>query len=41
MMIEIEKLVNRIDLYIKGNLITHITVKYWEELKELLKNDER
>lgn len=35
---KIEKLITKLDLYLQGKLVTHVTLQYWNELKEELKN---
>ena len=32
------KLINKLQPYVNGKLITHVFVKYWDELVELIKN---
>jgi len=36
---EIRNLINKIDPYINGKLVTHVTQRYWKELVELLKDE--
>ena len=35
----IEQIIDRLQPYVNGKLITHVFVSYWEELKELLKDE--
>lgn len=34
------RLITILDQYLKGKLVTHVTMKYWEELKEMITNED-
>ena len=33
------QIIRILDPYVNGKLITHVFVRYWNELKELIKNE--
>jgi len=33
----IDEIIKKLQPYVNGKLITHVFVRYWEELKELIK----
>ena len=37
----IKELFDKIELYLNGNLVTHVTQRYFKELKELVLEDDK